>query len=107
MLNIAVLGYSYDLSCRALHEIVNNDEYNSKSKSKFCALMNDDVETKYVALNPNSDYIRGMKLDQLILVDDYRWKILKKHSGYISQCVEPCLYYSCVPEEFLIQKYEW
>ena len=90
-----------------MHEIVKNDEYNFKSKSKFCALMNDGVETKYIALNPNDDYIRGINLDQLILVDDYRWKILNKHYDYINQCIKPCLCRSCVPEEFQIQEYKW
>ena len=108
ILRIGILGYSYDLSTRALHEIVNNDEFNYKSISKFVALMNDDVETRYYAINPNSENgIMGTRLDQLIIVDDERWEILDKHGDFINHCINPCLVSSCVPEEFKIQKYEW
>lgn len=108
ILKIGVLGYSYDLSIRALWEIINNDEFNYKSRSKYIALMNDDLETTYYAINPNNeDRINGIRLDQLIIVDDNRWNILIRHEEFINHCIIPCLVRSYVPEEFKIQKYEW
>lgn len=87
---IGVLGYNYDQSCKALYKIANNDEFKPKSISQFVALMNDDIETLYISLNPNNeDGVRGTNLNQLILVDD--WRISYQHYEYINDCVKPCL----------------
>ncbi len=104
-LSIAVVGYNYKLSCRAIRQVAEND---MDSKIKFArqdlVLMDDG--TRYKAFTNNTDSLRGVLVDQIILVDDYRWGVILQQHGLISYLKER-LHRSCVPEEFQIQEYEW
>lgn len=104
ILNIAIVGYNQELSCRALWTIVDNDR-----NSKFAVRKRDSVamedNTKYRAVS-KEEQVRGYNVDQIIIVDDYRWKIFDKQWELIDY-LKSRLVTSCVPEEFQIQKYEW
>ena len=104
ILNIAIIGYNYELSCKALWEIVNNDKSSKpKVKQKNNVIMEDD--TKYIAIS-NIIKTRGNIFDQLIIVDDSRWKIFDKQYEVIDY-VKERLFSSYVPEKFQIQQYEY
>ena len=63
--------------------------------------------TKYTAISSNSISSFGFRIDQLIIVDDSRWKIFGKLWELIDYTTNYCLNTSCVPEEFQVQKYEY
>jgi len=103
-LHIAVLGYNYKLSCRALYEVAENDiDSKPKIRKKDTIIMEDG--TKYTALPTNIDRVRGYHFDQLIIADDSRWMIFKE-CGEILNYLGYRLGASYVPEEFKTQKYE-
>jgi hypothetical protein len=105
-LRVAVIGYTYELSCRAIRILAKSDESKIKTVKKSQIIMEDDTE--YFAISPDSyDSLRGYKFDQLIIVDDDRWEILYKHCGIINYIKQRILYYSFVPESFQVQKFEW
>jgi len=61
--------------------------------------------TKYIVIsNPNS--VRGCNIDQMIIVDDYRWEIYNQQWQVIDE-IKFRMLKSCVPDEFQIQEYEW
>lgn len=60
--------------------------------------------TKYFIIH-NETSFRGIKIDQLIIVDDYRWNVYKKKKDLI-RFAKVCLACSCVPDEFLVLEYE-
>ena len=70
-LSIAVVSFNFDLSCKAIRDIAEND-MNSKIKiaRRDEIIMEDD--TRYKAFS-TYNHVRGHCIDQLILVDDSRW----------------------------------
>ena len=107
MLNIAVVAYNYDLSCKAIRELVESD-MGSKPKHirKNEILMEDG--TRYKAFH-NAIDTRGklIDVDQIILVDDSRWMVYIQQYEIIDYLISQLHLYSRVPEEFQILKYEW
>jgi hypothetical protein len=103
-LTIAIVAFNTNLSCEAMFEIAKNDtESKIKHKENFEILMENG--TLYKVFSPSSS-TSGHRIDQIIIVDDCRWEIIEKHSAFLSK-LEERMFYSCVPEEYLIQKYEW
>jgi hypothetical protein len=103
MLNIAVIAYYYELSCKAIRELAENDT-NSKPKiiRKDTIIMEDGTEYKAFSTYENA---RGRRIDQLILVNIYEFnESLHKLYEYITYRIY-CT--SCVPEEYQIQNYKW
>lgn len=49
---------------------------------------------------------RGRKFDQLVLFDDYRWRVKEDRRDDIDYVINCCLSHSCVPEEFQVLEYE-
>ena len=62
--------------------------------------------TKYIALS-NYNSMRGYYIDQIIIVDDFRWNIYSEKYKLIDLLEHRLSCISCVPEEFLKQEYEW
>lgn len=101
MLKIGVLGHTLKQSSQMLHEIVDSEckqNNNIIQMSYNKALISD--ETVYYALS-NSENVRGIRLDQLIILDKDVYNI-----DYYYCVLLPCLANSCVPEEFLIQEFK-
>jgi len=103
-LNIAVVGYNYELSCRAIRLIAENDiNAEIKIARKNEILMND--ETKYKAF-PTYNHVRGHCIYQIIIVDDSRWNVYEHQDELIEWLKYRLDYTSYVPEEFQIQRYK-
>jgi hypothetical protein len=64
-----------------------------------------DDDTIYRAIS-NSVNTRGQIFDQIIIVDDFRWHILRDKAKEIYFLTDN-LRHSYVPEKFMIQKLEW
>lgn len=64
-----------------------------------------DDDTIYYVF-PNYNHVRGILIDQLIIVDDFRWHVYKQQEELIDW-IKYCMKNSYVPEEFKVQKYEW
>jgi len=62
--------------------------------------------TRYKAFS-NYNNTRGHWIDQIIIVDDYKWKVYDQQEELISWLKYRLGCVSCVPEEFQIQEYEW
>lgn len=105
MLSIAVVAYNFELSCRAIRILADND-LNSKPKiiRRDEIIMEDDV--KYKAF-PTYNHARGHCIDQIIIVDDNRWEVYQQQYELIDWLKYRLDCTSCVPEEFQILKYEW
>ena len=104
MLRIAVVAYNYELSLKAIRELAENDT-NSKPKiiCRDKILMDDD--TQYITFSTYNN-VRGHCIDQLIIVDDFRWEVYSKQYELIDW-IKYRMWMSCVPEEFQELKYEW
>jgi hypothetical protein len=105
MLKIAVVAYNYELSMKAIRELAEND-MNSKPKviRRDKILMEDN--TQYVAF-PTYNHVRGHCIDQLIVVDDFRWFVYRKQRELIDWIRYRIDCASCVPREFQEIEYEW
>ena len=55
---------------------------------------------------PTFNHVRGHCIDQLIIVDDFRWMVYEQQYELIDW-IKYRMMHSCVPEEFQIQKYEY
>lgn len=104
MLKIAVVAFDYELSCKALRVIAENDNSIPKVIRKDNIIMKD--ETQYIAL-PTYNHARGHCFDQLIIVDDSRWEVYGKQYELIDWIKYRLSCASYVPEEFQILEYEW
>lgn len=101
MLKIGVLSHTLKDSRRLLREIIESEHDNNKIvHTAFDRAWLSD-ETVYYALQNDSDSMRGIKFDQLIISDKYLFD-----SDFYSYVVIPMLGSSCVPEEYLIQVFE-
>ena len=105
MLSIAVVAYNFELSCKAIKILAKNDA-NSKPKIiyKDKIIMNDN--TRYQAF-PTYNHARDCWIDQIILVDDFRWHVYDQQYELIDWLKLRLYCTSNVPEEFQIQRYEW
>ena len=104
-MKIGVLGYNSNLTKEALWHIAHADEdAELLTLSTIAAFMSDGTIYDPVKTGQAN---RGIKYDQIILVDDYRWEILNKQKDIINDFKFCELKYSCVPEDFQILKYEW
>lgn len=107
MLNIAVVGYNYELSCEAIRLLADND-VNNNINTVICRKdlieMND--RTRYKAF-PTYNHARENIIDQVIIVDDNRWNVYQQQFELINWLKYRMECTSCVPEEFQIQKYEY
>jgi len=105
MLSIAVVGYNFELSCKAIRILAENDnDTEIKSIYKDYIIMKDDTIYKTF---PTYNHARGHYIDQLIVVDDCRWDIYYKQAELINWIKYRINCTSCVPEEFQEIKYEW
>ena len=105
ILHIAVVAYNFELSCKAIRVLAEND-INSKPKTirKDMVVMED--ETKYQAF-PTYNHARGHSVDQIIIVDDNRWFVYDEQFELLDFLKYRLYCTSCVPEVFQIQRYEW
>jgi len=104
-LKVGVLGTNTKMIYQAIKQIAESDVYSIVHINAYKAIMSDGTE--YIAIYPGTSSVRGYKLDQLIVVDDARWNIFAKLGELIDKLRQELLFYSCVPEEFQIQKFEW
>ncbi len=105
-LKIGVLGWDSHLSQVALKQVVLNDKTTTPKKIYKDKVITED-ESLYMIVPQEIDKLRGLRFDQLILVDDERWQLLDKHYYLIKDFENYVISTSCVPDEFKIQKYEW
>lgn len=104
ILHIAVFSYNHKLSEDAVRYISEQDgDAKVLRKCKTYTVMDDNTVYRVVS-NPINT--RGQLFDQIIIVDDFRWHILRDKAKEIYFLTDN-LRYSCVPEEFMIQKLEW
>lgn len=104
MLNIAVVGYNFELSCKAIRIIAENDNCKINKITKDSIFMEDG--TKYKAF-PTYNHARGHIVDQIIIVDDNRWEVYQKQYELIDWLKYRLGCVSCVPEEFQILEFEY
>jgi len=109
---IGVLGYDYPLTLKALQEIAEND-MDSKPRHIRQTEVTMEDDTIYFALSGSLKAImektRGMKLDQIIIVDDFRWNIYQKRYDEI-QFLKVKLSenrQSLIPYGVRVLQYEW
>lgn len=104
-LSIAVVSFNFELSCKAIKEIAEND-----MDSKIKIVRRDEIlmedGTRYKAFL-TYNHARGCRVDQIILVDDSKWYVYNQQYELIDFLKYRLYCTSCVPEEFQIQKYEW
>ncbi len=104
ILNIAVVAFNYVLALRACKVLADNDtDTKIKRKCKEYIEMEDGTRYKHFS---NYNNARGHKIDQIILVDDFRWDIYQEQFELIDY-LKSKVSVSCVPDEFLIQQYEY
>ena len=103
-LKIGLIGYNtkqtqYGMQVLA-HE--NSDKVCCFTKNKV--VLEDETEI-YAIYNMNN--VRGRKFDQLILCDDERWNILEERKTFIEDVLHYITNHSCVPDNFLVMKFEY
>jgi len=97
------VAYNYKLSKEAMKKIANSDKSNIKTLRENYIEMND--ATRYYIFSTHN-HVRGHIIDQLIIVDDSRWEVYQQQAELI-EWIKYRMCYSCVPEEYQIQEYEW
>lgn len=107
-LKIGFIGYNSQLTQDGFRQFAENNKENIeifKYRQSYIRLKD---RTEIVGLYENRvDGLRGHRLDQLILFDDERWNITAHRYDFIKQVIKKCVsWYSCVPKEFQIIKYE-
>lgn len=105
-LKVGILGFNANQTYMGMREIAVNDYDNKIIKINIDQIIMSDG-TEYIAIYPNSEKVVGYKLDQLIVIDDVRWNIFSKLYELIDTLRQRLLFYSYVPEEYQIQKFEW
>jgi len=105
MLKIAVVAYNYEIACKAVRLLAEND-VDSKPKiiHKDKIIMED--ETQYVAF-PTYNHVRGHCIDQVVIVDDFRWSVDKQQIELLDWIRYRLECTSCVPEELQELRFEW
>ena len=102
-MKIGVLGYNQNLTKEALVGIAKSDVDARIIKISSNEIVMSDG-TSYI---PATRQTRGLRFDQIILVDDYRWELLTDEFDFINDILLPSLINSCVPEDFQVIQYEW
>ena len=107
-LKIGFIGYNSQLTQNGLRQFVENNEENVaifRYQKSYIRLKDG---TEMVGLYENRvGGLSGHRFDQIILFDDERWNITTHRYDFIKQIIEKCVkWYSCVPEEYQILKYE-
>lgn len=107
-LKIGFIGYNSQLTQDGLIQFAENNKEDVaifKHRTSYIRLKDG---TEIAGLYENRpDGLRGHKFDQIILFDDERWNITAHRYDFIKQVIGRCVsWYSCVPEEYQILKYE-
>jgi len=106
--DLALLGYTYELSRKGVRQIAeNNKEQVEKFKNNTydCELHLKDG-TRIFAIGYGERWLHGYKFDQLILFDDNRWLIETDKNEEIRMIKVCTMGASYVPEEHQILYYE-
>ena len=103
ILRIAIVASNYELSKKAMLKIAEVDYSTIKIKLNKSIEMDDN--TIYYVF-PTHNHVRGCCIDQLIIVDDFRWKVYSQQEELIDW-IKYRMKNSCVPEEFQVQEYEY
>ena len=103
-LTIGVVAYNYKLSCNAIKELAHNDETSTPRKLSmgYCEMQDGTIYKCF----STEEKTRGLRIDQIILVDDDRWEVDWQQFELIDS-LKHRMYMSYVPDEFQIQRYEW
>lgn len=105
-LKLGLIGYNREQTFEGMKYLAKNNAENVERFSKTGHLIKMKDGTKIFALT-DEYFIRGHRLDQIILFDDSRWDIVHKQSDFICHIIDYCINgYSCVPDEFVVLKYE-
>ena len=108
-LTIGLMGYNTQQTYYGmqLFESNNREQIKSHGSNGLDIILND--ETRIVPISPSLNfdlYLRGRRLDQLILFDDERWNIETRHTDLIIKILHECiLYHTCVPNDYIIMRY--
>ena len=108
-LTIGLMGYNTQQTYYGMQLFENNNREQIKSHGSngLDIILND--ETRIIPISPSLNfnlYLRGRRLDQLILFDDERWNIEIKHSDLIKKILHQyILSYTCVPDDYIIMRY--
>jgi hypothetical protein len=105
-LKVGVLGFDPDQTYIGMREVAESDYINKIKTISIDHIIMDDG-TEYIAIYPNAEKVVGYKLDQLIVVDYASWNIFAKLGELIDGLRQRLLFYSYVPEEYQIQRFEW
>lgn len=104
-LKIGLIAYNRVQSELAIKDFIKNNEDQIDSFTKNKVMLKDG--TTIHVLNDMND-LRGYRLDQLMLCDDYRWDINYHRDSFIMAALQLAIYpRSCVPNDFIIMEYEY
>lgn len=104
-LRIAVIGYNYEQTRMALESFILNNKEDIIDIKKYRSTVVLIDRTELSIVNDITDIV-GNNYDQLMVCDDYRWNVFEKKELLINAVVSSMKYYSCVPEEFQVMRYE-
>ena len=107
-LKIRFIGYNSQLTQDGLRQFVENNKEDVEIFEYRQSYIRLKDGTEIFGLYENKiDNLRSRRLNQLILFDDERWNITAHRYDFIKTIIERCMnWYSCVPEEYQILKYE-
>jgi len=103
-LHIAVVGIDRRVTDSVITQIVDRSNEVIKSRTRELLITSDDIIYRNIT-DVNLSVISGKCFDQLLIVDDNRWSVINRQYQTIKAATSK-LAYSCVPEEFQIQKLE-
>lgn len=103
-LKIALLAWNCEQSKYAMRDFIENNKDQIDTFHENKVILNDGTEIFIV--NYIKD-IRGKNFDQVMICDDYRWNIYIEKSYLIREIILEIGWKSCVPEEFLVMRYEF
>lgn len=105
-LKIVFLGFSATLTCLYLGQMASdNAEQVARYDRRDGRLVLRDGTEIINAYSIGLDFLEGRRFDQVILADDRRMEIKKRHRGVIAELLGRCGC-SIVPEEFRLQIYD-
>jgi hypothetical protein len=108
-LRIAVVGRTADLTYKALGQIINNDEAEPVRVTVSHAIMSDHTDYIAIPASVGKESIRGMRIDQVIVVEDeysqYPFSTNINLSVLVHELTEWCMMQSLVPDSYKVLHY--
>ena len=103
-MTIAVIGYNRLQSIEAVRVLAENDCSPIERVYNHNVFLKDG--TIYVPIISDDAYLRGVRFDQIIYVDDYRWNVFSRRYDVIKM-IRSCLSGLFSETKYEEQRYEW